>query len=206
MPPPMAPRPDIIISPTLPSPVPCDADEPEGWICANDSVRVPRISIDDPNDIGTPLAVTAGAPGVRVVPPIAISLAPRAKVSLPIVMYVAGELLGAVGKRRSVLLPITRAEEPREIGVPETEMGVAPGRRLVLPKANPLGFAVYIWPAIEKVGCGCGCGGGEGREMVLAPIIIFDDASEIGVPEMETPGPPGRRVLSPIETPDGFAV
>jgi len=48
---------------------------------------VPTISIDEPNDTASPFAaVTAGAPGVRVVPPMTTSLAPRASVSLPRVM------------------------------------------------------------------------------------------------------------------------
>ena len=45
--------------------------------------------------------------------------------------------------------------------------------------------------------------GEEGRGIVLVPIMIWEAAREMGVPEMDMPGFPGRRVVPSMVHPEG---
>ena len=49
-------------------------------------------------------------------------------------------------------------------------------------------------------------GGGDGRGMVLVPIMMWEEAREMGVPEIEIAGLPGSSVVLPIEKPVGLGV
>lgn len=50
-----------------------------------------------------------------------------------------------------VLVPITKSELPREIGVPETVMAVLPSKTSVPSMARPLGYAVKVSLSMTKV-------------------------------------------------------
>lgn len=57
------------------------------------------------------------------------------------------------------------------------------------------GGEAFVGPGTER--------GVEVRGMVLVPITMCEEAREMGVPEIETTGPPGIRVVPPITKPDG---
>lgn len=112
--------------------------------------------------------------------------------------------------RGMVLVPIMMWEEAREMGVPEIEIAGLPGSSVVPPIEKPVGLGVYVWPASVNMAGGWGAavaepageGGDESSGMLFVPITMWEDASEMGVPETETAGPPGSKVVPPIIRPE----
>ena len=94
--------------------------------------------------------------------------------------------------RARVLVPMTSAvaEGAKDIVVPETVMGAAPGiSRSLLMMYCPTALAVNVEPPIVKIGAAT-------RAWVLLPITTVEPegSRDTKVPEMVTGGPPGAIV------------
>ena len=79
-----------------------------------------------------------------------------------------------------VLVPITKSELPREIGVPETVMAALPSKTSVPSMARPLGYAVKVSLSMTKVDGEPGitdwpesARGVAGAEIVLVVVIAI---------------------------------
>lgn len=184
---PMGPRPDMI-TPPMPPPM---------LVVASGMVLVPTTRSDGLNETGVPEMVMPGPPGTRVVPAMA------KPVGLAVNVWPASVKTALVGidRRGIVLVPMTRPDEPREMGVPEIVTAGCPGRMEVPAMLKPVGFAVKVWPPIVNTALL-----GDGREMVLVPTTRPDAPNDIGVPDMVTAGCPGNTEIPPTLNPVGLAV
>jgi len=99
-----------------------------------------------------------------------------------------------------VLVPITSAEVPSDIGVPETVMPAPPGEIVFPSMARPLRVAVKASPSTVNMEAL------EGNVIVVVPMTRSEEPREIGVPDIVIPEPPGVRVVPAIGKPVGFAV
>lgn len=107
-----------------------------------------------------------------------------------------------------VLVPITRsAAVPRLTGVSESTIALPPGVSVMPPIANPEAVAVKGWPAIVKMEVRAGDGtvwGAKANGIVLVPMIRAEGLRDMGVPEMVTALPLGKRVVDAMEKPVGL--
>lgn len=109
-----------------------------------------------------------------------------------------------------VLVPMTRsAAVPRLTGVPESIIPLPPGVSVTPAMANPEAAATKLWPAIVKLEVGAGNGTvweAKRKGIVLVPIIIAEGLREMGIPEIVTALPLGKRVVDAREKPVGLGV
>ncbi len=107
-----------------------------------------------------------------------------------------------------VLVPITRsAAVPRLTGVSESTIALPPGVSVMPPIANPEAAAVKIWPAFVKMEVRAGDGTvweAKANGIVLVPMIRVEGLRDMGVPEMVTALPLGKRVVDAMEKPVGL--
>ena len=99
--------------------------------------------------------------------------------------------IGLEGGRRSVWVPTTRLEIPRETGVPDIVM-ISPGVRVVPAMEKPAGYGLGDWAPFAGTG-------EAGRSRVWVPMIILDWPKDIRVPEMVTADPSSEIVVPAIE-------
>ena len=114
-------------------------------------------------------------------------MAPR-----PAVLVTAGPF------RTAVLVPMTRPDGPREIGVPEMVMAGPSRERDVPAMEKPVGFAVNVVPPTVKTDwTGVDW---SGSQMVLLPMTSAVGPRDIGVPDTVIADPPVVSVVEPIMT------
>ena len=111
-----------------------------------------------------------------------------------------GSTPGLLQDKGIVLVPITSAVFPRDIGVPETIIPAPPGETDLPSIARPFWVAVKTSPSTVKTEAF------GSRDIVVVPITRTEGPSETGVPEMVIPCPPGVMVVPAMEMPVGFAV
>ena len=116
---------------------------------ASGTVDVPTTRAEGPKYIGVPDTVMGGDPLVKVVPATMIA-SDEASMTWPAMVVVIGPVFLEKG---TVDVPITRADEPRCIEVPDTVMGGAPGVSVVPAIEIPWEsgwttwlFIVLTWP------------------------------------------------------------
>lgn len=94
-------------------------------------VLLPTMRATEPSDMGVPGTVIGGAPGVRVVPATEMPLESRWTASPAIVVSWPAIVRSEYRAIGIVLVPITRADAPRDTRVPDTMIGGAPTVRLI---------------------------------------------------------------------------
>lgn len=109
-------------------------------------VADPMMRAEEPREIGMLEIVRAGAPGVRVVPAISTALGRMVMAWLARVVIICEG--NAFVRGIGVPVPITRPDEPMDIGVPEMVMAGAPGVRVEPAIETPLGRSCAFWPFI----------------------------------------------------------
>ena len=150
---------------------------------------------------GIPLTVVSRPPLVRVTPLIAIS-PPLSTVSTwpSVVMTV---VIGIIGGKGTVLVPMTSTSEPTLIGTPLTVIAGVPSLKVVPATATcqtPL--IVYVWPSVVKIECA-----GSFKGAIIMPLMRdFGGFDEVDVPIIVIPGPPADTVVPTIANPVGFTV
>jgi len=124
----------------------------------------------------------------------------------PAMVAIKGAAVGVGVANEAELVPMTRTDEPSDIGVLDTVIGEAPGVRVVPAIEIPSVSGTTGWPSItvdfsatgefKRLGAACGP-----NAMELAPIFRVEDPNETGVFETVIGGAPGVSVVPAMDIP-----